>query len=98
MKLVAHVAVWILAFCAVLVSPVILIYGVPLAIGIGTEIVQAGAGPIAAVLIVGTASLMLCKAPVRASAKAIVRSAAPLGAAKRLAHGVVSRHPAKSIS
>ena len=44
-------AVWAFAFCAVLISPVILIYGVPVLVGIVTDFVQAGLGPVAAVLI-----------------------------------------------
>ena len=44
------------AFCAVLISPVILIYGVPLAIGAVADLVHAGLGPIATVLIADAAS------------------------------------------
>ena len=40
-------AMWILALCASLVSPVVVIFGMPLAIGIGTDIIEAGGGPIA---------------------------------------------------
>ena len=99
MKIVAHCAVWILAFCAVLVSPVVLIFAVPLAIGLGTDFVQAGAAPLAAVFIASTVALFgLRKAPVRASAKALLHSAAPLGAGKRLVTAPASHHAAKSIS
>ena len=49
-------AVWMLAFCAVLLSPVILIYGVPVAIGEVTDVTQAGLGPIATVLIADAAT------------------------------------------
>ena len=98
MKIVAHCAVWALAFCAVLVSPVILIFGVPLVIGIGTDLVDAGAGPIAAVLIAGTLACLTLKAPMRASAKALLLSAAPLGRPKRLAGEPAPPHAAKSIS
>ena len=49
-------AVWMLAFCAVLISPVILIYGAPVAVGAVTDIMQAGLGPIATVLIADAAT------------------------------------------
>jgi len=98
MKIVAHCAVWVLAFCAVLVSPVILIFGVPLAIGVGTDIVQAGAAPLAAVFVAASVGLFgLCKAPIRASVKALVRSAVPVSD-KPLAAPAAVRHAAKSIS
>jgi len=97
MKIVAHCAVWVLAFCAVLVSPVILIFGVPLASGMGTDLVQAGAAPLAAVFIAGSVGLFgLRKAPIRASAKALLRSAVPVGG-KPLA-APAARQAAKSIS
>jgi hypothetical protein len=51
MKIIRLSAVWILALCAALVSPVVVIFGMPLAIGIGTDIIEAGGGPIAAVAI-----------------------------------------------
>jgi hypothetical protein len=98
MKFVAHCAVWVLAFCAVLVSPVILIFAVPLAIGIGSDIVTTGAGPIAAIVLAGTlACLTLGKSSVRAYAKTLFPSSTPLGTAKRLADGAAGRHAAKSI-
>jgi hypothetical protein len=34
-------AVWVFAFCAVPISPVILIYGVPVLVGIVADVVQA---------------------------------------------------------
>src|ERR1700693_1818262 len=99
MKIVAHCAVWVLALCAVLISPVILIFGVPLAIGVGTDLVETGAGPILAVLIASTvASVFLCKPPMRAFAKGLFRSAVPGGDAKRLIAGTAARQAAKSIS
>jgi len=99
MKIFAHCAVWALAFCAVPVSPVILIFGVPLAIGLGTDIVQSGAGPLAAVFIAASITCVgLCNASVRASVKSLLRSAAPLGPAKSLAAAAASGHAAKSIS
>jgi hypothetical protein len=99
MKVAAHCMVWVLAFCAVLVSPVVLIFAVPFAIGVGSDIVAAGYAPIATVAVAGSAAcLMLRRPPLRASAKALCRSAAPFGAARRLAHAVASRHAAKSIS
>lgn len=98
MKIVAHCAVWVLAFCAVLVSPVILIFGVPLMIGVGADVVQAGAAPLAAVFTAGSVAFFsLSKAPVRASFKAMLGSAVPLGR-KPLASPAVARHAAKSIS
>ena len=79
MKIVAHCAVWLLAFCAVLISPVILIFAVPLAIGIGADIVHYGAGPVAAVAMAATlASLMLWKPPVRALVRNLIRPVPPL--------------------
>ena len=99
MKLVAHCAVWVAAFCAVLVSPVALIFAVPFAIGFGADIASAGYAPLAAVLVAaGMGCVLLRNPPLRASAKALCRSAAPLGAARRLAHAVASRYAAKSIS
>jgi hypothetical protein len=95
MKVAAHCGVWLLAFCAMLVSPVILIFGVPLAIGVGTDIVQAGAAPFTGVLVAaGVTLLSLCKSPVRASARALLRSVLAVGH-KPLA---ASPHAAKSIS
>ena len=97
MKIVAHCAVWVLAFCAVLVSPVILIFGVPLAIGIGTDLVEAGAAPLAVVFVAaGVALFGLRKAPVRASLKALLRSV-PVSH-KPLPAPAAARHAAKSIS
>ena len=99
MKVAAHCAVWVLAFFAILVSPVVLIFAVPFAIGIGGDIVAAGYAPAAAVFIaVSATALMLSSAPLRASIKALGRSATPFGTAKRLAHSLASRYPAKSIS
>jgi len=49
-------AVWMLTFCAVLISPVILIYGVPVAIGVVTDVTQSGLGPIATVLMADAAA------------------------------------------
>src|SRR5947209_19539601 len=99
MKFVAHCAAWVAAFCAVLVSPVALIFAVPFAIGLGSDVVAAGYAPVAAVLAAASlACLMLRNPPLRASARALCRSAAPFGAARRLAHAVASRHAAKSIS
>lgn len=98
MKIVAHCAVWILAFCAVLVSPVLLIFGVPLAIGVGTDLVQTGAAPFLAVFLAATVAVVgLCKAIVRASLKSLVRSAVPFGR-RPLASAAVAPHAAKSIS
>ena len=97
MKIVAHCAVWSLAFCGVLVSPVILIFAVPFAIGVGIDIVESSAALLTAVFVVSSAALLtFCKAPVRASIKALVRPAAPVGQ-KPLASSV-PRHAAKSIS
>lgn len=91
--------VWLLAFCAVLVSPVILIFGVPLVVGVGTDLVEAGAGPILAVLIASAvATLFVRRQPVRAFAKTMFRSATPGRDAKRLISGTAARQAAKSIS
>src|SRR4051794_9983687 len=98
MKIVAHCAGWGFAFCAVLVSPVILIFGVPWLMGVGPAIVQSGAAPLAAVFIAGSVALFgLGKAPVRASVKALLRSAVPVGTAKRLPVAAAVRPAAKSI-
>jgi hypothetical protein len=97
MKIVAHCAVWTLAFCGVLVSPVILIFAVPLAIGVGIDIAEWSATPLAAVFVVGSAALLtLCKAPVRGSIKTLVRPAAPTR--KPISASAAPRHAAKSIS
>lgn len=99
MKIVAHCAVWFLAFCAVLVSPVILIFCVPLAIGVTADVWEMGAGPLLAVLVASTlACLLASKPPMRAFAKTLLRSAAPVGGAKRLAAAAAARQAAKSIS
>ena len=55
-KISFRCAQWMFAFCAVLISPVILIYGVPVAIGAVTDVTQAGLGPIATALIVDAAT------------------------------------------
>lgn len=97
MKIVAHCAVWVLAFCAVLASPVVLIFGVPLAIGIGADIVDSGAGPPMAVLIATAAACIGLRRPsARALAKKLLHLAAPIGTAKRVAAG--APQAAKSIS
>jgi hypothetical protein len=43
--------VWFLALCAGLVSPLVVTFGVPLAIGIATDIIEAGGSPIAVLAI-----------------------------------------------
>ncbi|HEX6442812.1 MAG TPA: hypothetical protein VF007_11540 [Stellaceae bacterium] len=99
MKLIAHCAAWIGAFCFVLVSPVALIFAVPFAIGFVSDAIAAGFAPLAAVPVAaGMGCVLLRNPPLRASAKALCRSAAPLAAARRLAHAVASRYAAKSIS
>jgi putative effector of murein hydrolase LrgA (UPF0299 family) len=99
MKIFGHCVVWFLAFCAVLVSPVILIFGVPLAVGIGTELVEAGAGPILAVLMTSTVvTLLVRRQPVRTFAKTMLRSATSGRDTKRLIAGTAARQAAKSIS
>jgi hypothetical protein len=50
-KIARHCAGWGLSFCAVLISPVILIYSAPLAVGAASDIVHAGGGTIAAAII-----------------------------------------------
>jgi hypothetical protein len=58
-----------LAFCAVLISPVILVYGVPFAIGIVSDIVQLSGGPIIPVDLIASpvAYLMLRREPAPAA-------------------------------
>ena len=56
MKIGFRCAMWMLAFCAVLISPVILIYGMPVLVGVVADVLQAGLGPIAAVLIASAAT------------------------------------------
>jgi hypothetical protein len=98
MKVVAHCAVWVLAFFAVLISPIILIFGVPLAIGVGADVIDSGAGPLGAVLIAITVACLTMKRPMLASAKALFRSAVPHRDAKQLVPGAAARQAAKSIS
>ena len=99
MKIVAHCAVWFLAFCAVLISPVILIFCVPLAIGVTADVFEMGAGPLVAVLIASALACFLAsKPPARAFAKTLLRPVAPLSSAKRLAAAAAARQAAKSIS
>lgn len=56
MKIGFRCAMWMLTFCAVLISPVILIYGMPVLVGVVADVLQAGLGPIAAVLIASAAT------------------------------------------
>jgi hypothetical protein len=58
-KIGLHCAVWAGAFCAVLVAPVILVYGVPLAIGAVSDIVHLGGGPLT---IIAAVSATTCRA------------------------------------
>ena len=46
-KIGRHCAICVLTFCAVLISPVILIYGPLIAIGVVADVVRAGNSPIA---------------------------------------------------
>ena len=46
-----HIAGWALALCAVLISPVILIYSAPLVVGAVSDIIHAGGGTIATAII-----------------------------------------------
>ena len=73
-KIALHGAVWVLAFCAVLISPAILIYSVPVVVGAVADIVQAGGGPIAAVLFASAAACLKFR-------KALLRAAVPASAA-----------------
>lgn len=57
MRPVKLCAGWLLAFCAVLISPAILIYSAPLTIGAGADLVQASAAAVAHVFWTGPASL-----------------------------------------
>ena len=66
-KIGRHCAICVLTFCAALISPVILIYGPLIAIGVMADVVRAGNSPIAAAVIASAvAFLTLRKAPVRA--------------------------------
>jgi hypothetical protein len=47
-KIALHCAGWGVALCAVLISPVILVYSVPVAVGVVSDIVHAGGGPVVA--------------------------------------------------
>jgi hypothetical protein len=47
-----HCAAWLGAFCAVLVSPMILFYSAPLVVGVASDIVHAGGGLIAAAILI----------------------------------------------
>jgi hypothetical protein len=97
MKVLGHCAAWVLAFCAVLLSPLALIYGVPLAIGAGADIVALGGGPIAAILLASaTVCLLLRRTPAPAVARAALRSARSRGFVGRLTPGPVPP-AAKSI-
>jgi hypothetical protein len=70
-KIGLHLAVWVGAFCAVLISPVILLYTVPVAVVAVSDIVHAGGAAIAAGLIASAATcLMLRQARSRAAAPA----------------------------
>jgi hypothetical protein len=57
LNLLKNMAMWTLAIGAVLASPVILIYSVPFAIGILTDIARLGYGPMAAVLVASAVAL-----------------------------------------
>jgi hypothetical protein len=46
MKIGFRCAMWMLTFCAVLISPVILIYGMPVLVGVVADVLQAGLGPL----------------------------------------------------
>jgi hypothetical protein len=71
-KIALRCAAWGLAFCAVLlISPVILIYSVPIAIGIVSDVVRAGYGPIAVLLFISTVGLL--RVHRAAAAEAMVR-------------------------
>jgi hypothetical protein len=47
-KIALHYPGWGVALCAVLISPVILVYSVPVALGVVSDIVHAGGGPVVA--------------------------------------------------
>jgi len=80
-KVVLHGSMWVVALCAALISPVILIFVVPLAIGIGADLAPACGAPVALVLIASAAAcLVVCKASGRGWVKALLRAAVPSGA------------------
>jgi len=71
-NLLKHCAVWGLAFCAMLlISPAIVIYGVPFAIGIVPDIAQLDCGLIAAavLLFIGAVGLLQAHRDTAAEAK-----------------------------
>jgi hypothetical protein len=69
-KIALHCAVWVLAFCAVLlISPAILIYCVPFGIEIVSDIAQLDYGPTAVLLFISTVGLLLAHRAAAAEAK-----------------------------
>src|SRR3954447_24258068 len=80
-KIIVHGSIWMLALCAALISPVILIFIVPLAIGVGADLVWACGAPIAVVLIANAAAcVVVCKASGRTWVTALLRADVPSGA------------------
>jgi hypothetical protein len=47
-----HCGAWLGAFCAVLISPMILFYSRPLVVGVASDMVHAGGGLIAAAILI----------------------------------------------
>jgi putative effector of murein hydrolase LrgA (UPF0299 family) len=50
---------WVFALCATLISPVILLFTVPVAIGVGGDLVRACGEPVAVVLIGSAAACLV---------------------------------------
>jgi hypothetical protein len=56
-KIALHALGWLGAFCAVLISPVIIVYGAPLVVGAVSDIIRLGYGPMAVGLLVSAVLL-----------------------------------------
>jgi hypothetical protein len=69
MKIIVRGSIWVLAIGGALLSPVVLIFIVPLAIGVGADLVQAWGEPVAFVLIASAAAwaLMMRRSPRKSS-------------------------------
>jgi hypothetical protein len=74
MNLLKNCAVWGLALCVVLlISPVILVYGVPFATGIASDIAQVECGPIAVAVLLFIGVVGLLRAHWDAAAETMLR-------------------------
>ncbi len=97
MKNVRTCAAWELAVVAILLSPIVLIFAIPLAVGIGLDIFDlVGEGPVALAL-GGPAALLILlqvlpRIPLRQLAAVVVRPRLALG------HAAAPNYSPKSIS